>query len=52
MDLHDRAMMNMAARAQFDAMTGGDAIQVCRRHPILVKRLQQWAMRWLARGSL
>lgn len=51
MQVHDRAMMNRAARAQFDVMTGGNAIQVCRRHPGLVKRLHQWAMRWLARGA-
>lgn len=37
MNPHDRAMMNLSARAQFDVLTGGNAIQVCRRHPILVK---------------
>jgi len=31
---HDLAMMRLAGRDQFDAMTGGNAIQICRRHPV------------------
>jgi hypothetical protein len=49
---HDLAMMRLAGRAQFDAMTGGNAIQICRRHPGTVKRLAQFARRWLARGAV
>lgn len=52
MNIHDRAMMILASNAQFRAATGGDALRLCLTHPIMGKRLQQWAMRWLARGGL
>jgi len=52
MNIHDRAMMILASNAQFRAATGGDAIRIGLTRPIMGKRLQQWAMRWIARGSL